>query len=143
MVDDIFYSMSADDFRDAGLDVPDLSRFEEREPKWVTVNLPEDLQEPGDVRERSLTRDLPLRTLSERYVPFSTAHLDLARTAPLDVRNEWDVESKALPERERSHGEPPEDHAFFQLGTRCEYVSIGIRRSDKQTLSMSGIPVPH
>lgn len=136
MVDDIFYSMTADDFREAGESPPDLSHFEGRGPKWVTVDLPEDVFELSDIRTRSITTDTPLRTLHERYKAFEPAHLDPERAMPLEDLNILDAEIHAIPTWLEEHGGTMADYAFYPFGTRYRFIHLGI---DKRSGKVKGI----
>ena len=49
-VDGQFYSMSSKPFKEANVDLPDLSQFPGSEPKWVMVDIPEDVFEQSDLR---------------------------------------------------------------------------------------------
>lgn len=142
MVDEIFFSMSADDYRSAGVTPPDLSRFSGRGPKWVTVQLPEDVYESSDFRRQAMQSNKPLRTLHEHYIPFEPSHLDLERAIPLADLKLLDVETGGLQTWLDEHGGTLEDYVFFQLGGRYSYVHLGFRKSDMTMLGLLTTPGP-
>lgn len=142
MVDDIFYSMSADDYRDANMEPPDLSQFAGRGPKWVTVQLPEDLDELGDIRGRSITSDTPLRTLHTRYIPFEVSHLDADRSTLEEDLVQLDLETGEIPKWLEEYGGTLQDYSFYPLGARYEFIHLGIDKRSGKVVGMLPTPIP-
>lgn len=136
-VDGQFYSMSADDYTDLGLTVPELSDFPGQWPKWVTVNIPEDPWASSEIRKNAMKQGTPLRTLAERYVPFSPEDVDLEREAyPLSDLLDRDQMTQQIPVWLAEHGGSLEDYAFIRFATRYRFVFLGISQTD---LSIKGI----
>jgi hypothetical protein len=142
MVDDIFYSMSADDYRDANVEPPDLRQFEGRGPKWVTVQLPDDLNEQSDIRSRSLTADTPLRILHERYIPFEVSHLDVERSTPEADLVALDAHTGAIPKWLEQHGGSMRDYSFYPLGTRYKFIHLGVDKRTGKIVGLLPTPIP-
>ncbi len=142
MVDDIFYRMSGDDYRDARIEPPNLQQFEGRGPKWVTVQLPKDFTELGDIRSRSIVADTPLRILHDRYIPFEVAHLDVERSTPEADLVKLDIQTGEIPQWLERHGGSLEDYSFYPLGTRYEFVHLGIDKKSGKIVGMLPTPIP-
>lgn len=132
-----FFSMSADDYRDAGVPVPDLSGLPGPYPKRVIVELPDDYAVQSEIRQRAIQERTPLRTQAEYYVPFEYERLDPDAEA---------LGREALQEREREtgdlsawlarHGGDADDYAFFRFGARYQYLILGVSRADGRIVGL-------
>ncbi|HEX7036174.1 MAG TPA: hypothetical protein VF210_10390 [Pseudomonadales bacterium] len=132
-----FFSVSADDYRDAGLPVPDLSGLPGPYPKRVIVELPDDYRAQAEVRQQAIQNRTPLRTLAQYYVPFDYARLDADKEA---------LTAEALQEREQRtgdvsawlarHGGNIDDYAFFRFGARYQYLILGLSRADGRIVGL-------
>ncbi len=131
MVDDIFFSMSADDYLSAGIDPPDLSRFPDRGPKWVTVDIPRDVHESSDFRRAAVESEKPLRTLHAHYIPFKPEHLNAGRAISQKDLELLDQETGGLEEWIAEHGGRLDDYLFYEIGGRYSFVHLGFRKSDR------------
>ena len=69
-VDGQFFSLSADDFEEAGIAVPELDAFPGPEPKWVMVEIPHEPEAQSEIRTQMLRSRVPLRLAVDRYVAF-------------------------------------------------------------------------
>lgn len=126
-----FFSVSAGDYRDAGVPVPDLSGLPGPYPKRVMVDLPRDYHAQAEIRQRAIQEGTPLRTLAAYYAPFNYTRLN-AEVEALD--------SAALQKREqrtgdvsswlRRHGGQIDDYAFFRFGARYQYLILGVSRAN-------------
>jgi len=142
MVEDYFYSMSAEDYLSVGIKPPDLSRFSERGPKWVTVELPDDFDEAQALRRSSLKTKIPLNTLHERYVSFKPGHLEPSRAIPLRDLEAFDRDTGELQEWLVQYGGKLEDYLFYQVGGRYAYVHLGFRKMDMSLVGLMKTPAP-
>ncbi len=142
-VDGQFFSMSADSYGDYGVEVPDLEDFPGPWPKWVTVQLPQDIDAAQALRRSALRKQQPLRTFAQRYVPFSTEHLnldgDLISPAELTDR---DQDSGQTPLWLDRHGGTLEDYVFFPFRGRHNFVFVGVNRRDKTIRGLLKTPAP-
>jgi hypothetical protein len=128
--DGSFHSMTVDDYRQAGQEVPDLSEFPGSNPRWVSVRLPEDPQQQAVVRKQARTNGTPILTLSAFYRPFDPSHIDVER----DGLREFELKRDAvapyvgqfLDERQAQQG----DFLFLPFGTRYQIALIGLRKED-------------
>ncbi len=142
MVNDIFFSMSADDYTDVGIKPPDLSRFSERGPQWVTVKIPEDVYESSDLRRAAIESAQPLRTLHERYIPFEPKHLDINEAVSAKDLGALDKQTGGLQQWIADHGGKLEDYLFYEVGGRYSYVHLGFLRADMTPLGLLKTPGP-
>lgn len=142
MVDDIFYTVSRDDYLEAQVSLPDLSGFEGIGPRWVTVDLPDDINLEGEIRKRSLSTDRPLRILHERYVPFAVDQLDPARAIPYSDLLKQDAETKAIPAWLQVHGGVLEDYHFYLFGARYRLIHLGVNFKTGKVVGVLQTPAP-
>ena len=142
LVDDMFFSMSADDYLSVGINPPDLSRFAGRGPKWVAVAIPEDLYESSDMRRAAVESEQPLRTLHEHYIPFDPKHLTAAgAVSPKDLEA-LDKKFGGLKEWIDEHGGQLEDYLFYEVGGRYSFVHLGFLRANMTPLGLLNTPAP-
>jgi len=137
-----FFSMAADAYRDAGIEVPDLSMFHGSGPKWVTLALPEDLEEQIKIRRAALRAQRPLRTYSELYVPFTLDMIDFDEAFAQDFLKVGDRFEQAIPRWLAEHGGELGDYAFFQMSARYSYVFLGIDVAQRKIIGILGTPAP-
>lgn len=140
-VDGSFYSMSADAYREAGVEVPDLSDFPGPWPKRVAVDLPEDPAEQSKVRARALGTRTPLRALSDRYEPLSFESLNSNEEAfAYAGLIERDTDEESLQGWLDEYGGELEDYAFFPYGARYQYVFLGVSKRDEAVVGLLEVP---
>jgi hypothetical protein len=142
-VDGQFYSMSAGDYVGAGVPIPDLSHLPGLGPKRVVVDLPEDVEAQSAVRAGAWQSGVPLRALSDRYVPLTYDLLAVEREA---------VGYEALAAQDSGHGELPkwlaahggriEDYAFFRFATRYVYSFLAISKERGEIAGYLKTPLP-
>jgi len=137
-----FFSMGADDYREAGAEVPDLSRFPGPWPKWVTLNLPEDLDAQTEIRRTALQAERPLRTYSDLYVPFDLGTLDFKEAFDQDFLTRGDRFEQAIPRWLAEHGGQLSDYAFYEMGARYSYVFLGINVKERNVVGILDTPAP-
>jgi hypothetical protein len=126
--DGSFQSMTADDYRSAGVSVPE---FHSWSPAWMSVVLPEDPTAQGEIRKRLLIKGQPLKTAAEYYVPFETSQIDTAREGLSDL--EMDRVGRAFFERfAQAHGGTIDDYLFLPFGTRYAPAVMAMRLDDSQ-----------
>lgn len=140
-VDGQFFSMSADDYRSAGVEVPDFSGLPGSYPKQVAVVLPEDLAEQGKVRGEALRSRTPLRALAEYYEPLSFEMLNADKEAiaieELKQRNQGAAKLEAW---SKQHAGQPADYAFFPFGARYEYFFLGVSKETGEIAGLLDVP---
>lgn len=135
--DGTFFSMTAGDFEDAGVDPALLRRLPGDWPKRVAVVLPDDPTAQSEVRLKYFQARRPLRTLVDYYQPLTPELLDMEReavtAAELEAR---DAESRHLPAWLARHGGSVADYAFFHFATRYQYAFLGVRRADGEIVGL-------
>lgn len=115
--DGSFQSMTADDYVQADQPVPDFDGIPGASPVWVSIRLPEDLTAQGEIRRALLEAQQPLKTASEFYVPFETAHIDPDRDgiSPLEMEQ---IGTEIFDAFVAEHGGELSDYVFLPFGTR-------------------------
>jgi hypothetical protein len=132
-----FFSMSRDDFTDIGVDVPNLDRFDQPSPVWVSVDISEDPTIQSELRRRALQTNQPLRTMSELYIPFNPEHLEFDKDpTPTSTILDRDRDTQDVPRWLADHGGQIDDYAFYRFGARYQFIFIGV---DKATHKVKGI----
>ncbi|MFU8814589.1 MAG: hypothetical protein ACNA7W_04530 [Pseudomonadales bacterium] len=140
-VDGQFFSMSAGDYRSAGVAVPDLRHLPGPRPKRVAVELPEDFAEQSEVRGTAYRSGVPLRALSERYVPLRFAALQVEREAVgYDTLLAQDAQAQQLPRWLEAHGGNLEDYAFFRFASRYVYSFLAVSREQQEIVGFLSTP---
>jgi hypothetical protein len=142
-VDGSFFSVSRGDFEDAGVAVPDLSRFPGAYPKWLAVDIPDDLDAQSKIRGQMLASGTPLRLLSQRYVPFSWN--DAVDGAAHDLKDieRRDHQHIQLPRWLINHGATLSSYRFYPFASRYKYAFVGYRDGHLQgLLDLSASHVP-
>ncbi|MGD8416371.1 MAG: hypothetical protein PVH91_04895 [Pseudomonadales bacterium] len=130
--DGYFHSLSRDDFLEAGLAVPDLSRFPGSPPKWVSVHFPEDPAEQSVLRRDAMQKGIPTRLLYQLYKPFDVGDIDLVTDgyAAKDLSHEPQVRAR-LKELTAKHGGSLDEFRLLPFGTRYRMAMIAYRPRDK------------
>lgn len=141
-VDGHFYSMSAGDYTQAGLDVPDLSAFPGDSPKWIRVELPEDVVAQSQIRRNAMEAGATLRSLVDRYRPFDDGSIDLSDSYDYEDLEKRDEHVGEIPRWLVQHGGKLADYAFYPLGTRYEYIFVGYSRDNRELLGLLRTPGP-
>lgn len=124
-----FFTMDRDAYLDAGVPVPDLSRYPGDWPKRIAVKLPEDRAEEGNLRSRLFRAGEPLRTWSPGYVPLRSVREQIMAS---------DVGGKHLRQRDSetlaawldAHARPARTFAFVPLGARFSYPHLAVDHDD-------------
>ncbi len=135
-VDGAFYSMSADSYQEAGVEVPDLSEFPGPWPKRLVVKLPEDFAAQSEIRTRALQSKVPLRAMAALYQPMTYADLN-APSEGFDIATLQSRDKEEnLQEWVLQHGGSLDDYTFFPYGARYAYVFLGFERHEQ---SLAGV----
>jgi hypothetical protein len=124
-VDGSFYSVTAQSFKEVNAPVPNLDAFPGPYPKWVSVKLPEDLDEESKVRGEMFRGGRMLSTVSDYYVPFKPEQVDVHEERGINEIKDQDRDSSALPRWLQEHGGTPTDYRFFLFGARYVYAYLG------------------
>jgi hypothetical protein len=133
-----FYSMTRDDYHQAGEQTPDLGGIEGPSPRWVSVRLPEDPGAQSRIRNEAMAARTPLRAIGDLYVPFSTSHIDPTRDGlPVDQLNRRDRQTPFLASFLEENGGQIEDYVFLPFGTRYALALIAFRKSDDALLYLA------
>jgi hypothetical protein len=117
-VDGQFFSLSADDFKEAGVEVPRLDAFPGPEPKWVMVEIPDEPEAQSEIRSRMLRSRVPLRLAVDRYVAFDPTVI--AATKPADYQTRPGEASAPVSTAEGAGAR------FYPFGSRYVYALIGL-----------------
>lgn len=124
-VDGSFYSVCAQSFREVDAPVPDLSAFPGPYPKWVTVALPNDLDEQSAIRSEMLRTGRMLSTLADRYTPFKPSDVDPKEASSSEEIIDRDRFTHAVPRWTQAHAKM-DHYRYFRFGARyvAEYVGF-------------------
>ena len=141
-VDGSFYSVCAQSFREFDAPVPDLSAFPGSYPKWVTVTLPDDLDEQGAIRSEMLRTGRMLATLADRYTPFKASDVDPNEASPPTEIVDRDRFTNAVPRWSEMHGGHIEDYRFFRFGARYVAEYLGFDGASGRFLGPLATPSP-
>ncbi len=136
------FTVSADDYKEVGVAVPDLSRFPGPTPKQLAVQLPQDPEAEIELRSRLYEKGRPLRTWVEGYRPL-TANLDLLLERAFDA----DYVHARDPDRvlERwlaASGRDPGSLAFLPFAARYRYVFAILDRQTGALLDVIDVEAP-
>ncbi len=139
--DGSFFSMSADDYLDAGQPLPDWSRFPDSPPHWVTLKLPLNPAAQSELRRRALESETPLRTFADYYEPFSPADVNLEDIAgySADVLRQTEGMEDTLEAFESATGTPADEWRFFRFNTRYGFSLMAMHKADR-TLRYMRLP---
>lgn len=138
-----FTSVNADTYIDAGMDVPDLSRFPGPSPKWLMVEIPEDINEQADLRRQMFAQQKILALATDRYKAFDQKASDFV-SQPYDVEKliDRDQVSQQIPMWLARYGGTLADYRFYPFGSRYNYVFLGYRANGSQLLGVLETPAP-
>ena len=128
--DGFFHSMTAEDYREVGFQVPDFGHLPGSTPKWVTSQLPSDPYKEYEIRKEALTEDIPLRSYAQFYKAFEGSDIDAAR----DSYSLEDLQEERSAELNRflhEHGGTADDYLYLPFGARYQYAMIVMRKSDR------------
>lgn len=136
------FTVSADDYEEAGVPVPDLSRFPGPSPKQLAVQLPEDRNAEIELRSRLYEKGQPLRTWAEGYQPL-TANLDLLleRAFDADFVHAHDPD-RVLEQWLEETGRDPDGLAFLPFAARYRYVFAVLDRQTGTLLDVIDVEAP-
>ncbi len=140
-IDGQFTSMSAESYTQAGVDVPDLESIPGPYPKWVMVDLPDDVAAQHTIRRDALQNQRTLETLTQYYQPFDPLHPDVVSQA-FDTRElqERDTVREVLPAWLEEHGGTTDDYRFYPFGARYQYIYLVLDRETGHVADVLGIP---
>lgn len=137
-----FFTMTAQDYQEAGVEPPDLSRFPGRGPKRVLVQIPDGVFEEAEFRERLWKAQIPVRAAVDHYVPLSE-HMELPIAKGIDYGELRDRDKDGEIKRWLDHaGGKLDDYAFVPFATRFNSVFLGIRIADRTLIGMLDVPAP-
>jgi hypothetical protein len=140
--DGLFTTQSADDYHKAGQEVPDLESFRRSAgPAWVSIVLPEDMDEQSNIRRSAMERQVSLRSLPELYEPFDTLHVDEGEHGfDYAAMRASDEEAPFLNDFLEANGGALEDYVFLRFGTRYRLDMLAMRKADHALIYL---PVPN
>jgi hypothetical protein len=142
-VDGQFTSVNAGTYENANMEVPDFSRFPGDWPKWVMVDVPEDVIEQADFRRQMFKAGKRLVIAVDRYVPFDP-HAAAVTDDPYEPATllERDAASQSIPQWLSRYGGTLEDYRFYPFGTRFNYVFLGFRANSSELIGILDTPAP-
>jgi len=142
-VDGQFTSVNAGTYENANMPVPDFSVFPGPWPKWVMVELPDDLNEETDFRRDMLKAGKRLVVAVDRYVPFDpNAPAVLEQPYDMDELLSRDAISQQVPGWLKKYGGTLGEYRFYPYGTRFNYVFLGFKNETSELLGILGTPAP-
>jgi hypothetical protein len=136
-VDGQFASVSHQTYVEAQLPSPDFDIYPGDYPKWLMVEVPEDLNEQADFRGEMMERGQLLLLAVDRYAPFDPTSSDFAAESEnLEDLIDRDMETQQLPLWLAEHGGSLDEYRFYPYGTRFGYQYLAYR---EETLELVGI----
>lgn len=131
-VDGQFNSLTTDSFTRNGLEVPDLSQYPGKWPKWVMVDMPSDPTEQSKARRQVMDAELPTALLVNHYTPFDANHPLFTNdaTALKEVR-ERDHDDLGSADYLAQYGGALENYSFYPYAARYQYFHLGFRNNDR------------
>jgi hypothetical protein len=134
-----FTVMSRDDYvEDAGVDVPHLRHFPGDDPKWVMLDMPDDLNEAHDLRARTYKSGRLLNSLTDYYVPFAIEDMPtfLSEAEETQVIRGQAIWRKRIDDWLGMAEGGEDDFAFFTFSTR---YAFGYLVYDRDTVEQVGV----
>jgi hypothetical protein len=141
--DGSFYTVTGQSFKEVGAPVPDLDHLPGSYPKWLTVKLPQDLDEQSAIRGQMLASGRMLATLSEYYAPFDVKDLSEHDARPAGEIIDRDRDSKALDPWLEKHGGAIGDYDFYLFGARYAYSYLGFDKKNGRFAGFLNVPAPN
>jgi hypothetical protein len=141
-VDGSFYTVTAQSFRELDLPIPNLDALPGDYPKWVTVKLPDDVEQQSSIRGEMLGKQRMLSTLSEHYVPFKTEDLNPIEARPAAEIKDRDRDAHALQPWLERHGGTVTEYRFFPFGGRYAYCYLGFDSKSGRLAGLLDVPAP-
>jgi len=140
-VDGQFASVSQESYREAGREVPDFDAYPGPYPKWLMVEVPEDVIDQSEFRRGMISKGQRMLLAVDRYRPFdpeSPAFLAEAENA--DKLMQKDAVTQRLPLWLAKHGGSLDDYLFYPYGTRFGYQYLAYREDSLELLGILDIP---
>jgi len=135
-----FAVMSADDYHEANIDVPDLRHIPGDMPKWVMVEVPTNLSDEADFRGKYIEQRRSVTTAVEAYTQFSHHHPQFTGQAQdIDFILSRDGGEAALTRFLEQHGGSIDDYAFYPISTRYYYLYLAFRKGSGERLGVLDI----
>lgn len=132
-----FYSMSRDDYRDYGVEVPELSGFDAQHPPWIHVALPEDVSERARLRGALFRDERPVRTWAPGYRELETRRVpedaEPAATGSLLGTPRYGAAIAAFLEE---HGGELGDYLLYPFHARYGLQYLAFRREDRRFVDL-------
>jgi len=140
-VDGQFSSLSADSYIDAKMEIPNFDQFPGDYPKWIMIDVPEDLFAQADLRRDMFRQGRRLELAVDRYIPFDagSAVFQAEYTEAQELLERDEVAQK-LPQWLAEHGGKLEDYRFYPYGTRFKYTYLGYRAQSSELVGILDTP---
>lgn len=139
-VDGQFASVSKQTYLEARLPLPDFDRYPGDYPKWLMVEIPEDINEHADFRMEMMERGQLMLLAVDRYAPFDSASPDfMAEAENLEELINKDSKTQQLPLWLAQHGGNLEEYKFYPYGTRFGYQYLGYREDSERPIGILGV----
>lgn len=140
-VDGQFASVNRETYLGSDVPIPDLDAYPGKYPKWLMVEVPEDLNEQADFRLEMMRKGHRLLLAVDRYRAFdptSSAFLNEPES-PQELLSK-DEHSQHLPLWLAKHGGSVDDYLFYPYGTRFGYQYLAYRQETMELLGILDIP---
>lgn len=136
-----FTSLSSDSYTDAGMAIPNFAQFPGDYPKWLMIDIPEDIFEQSELRHEMTSLGRILELAVDRYIPFDAdaASFRKQSIAAADLL-ENDETAQKLPTWLVQHGGSLKDYRFYPYGTRYKYVYLAYRDQPSELVGLLGTP---
>ncbi len=86
--ENLFSTVTANDFKNQGLDGDKLKKYGDTTPVWIYSNLPEDFEALQEVRLQALQLGRPLHWFVEYYRPIDQVAINRINKKPFNIK-EW------------------------------------------------------
>jgi hypothetical protein len=136
-VDGQFASVNSETYLDAKIPIPDFDVYPGDYPKWLMVEIPEDINEHADFRMDMMQRGQLMLLAVDRYTTFDpTSSSFLSDSENPGELLEKDSDTQRLPLWLAKHGGSLDDYKFYPYGTRFGYQYLGYRQDSSKPIGI-------
>ena len=140
-VDGQFASVSAESYEEAGERVPDFDAYPGPYPKWLMVDVPEDVVEQSELRRRMMEKGQRMLLAEDHYLPFDpNSRAFLAEPRSQEELLQADQQKQQLPGWLATHGGSMDDYLFYPYGTRFGYQHLVYHKETRELIGIIDLP---
>ena len=143
-LDSRFEVLTREDFQFLPADErPKWAKYPGDSPKWISVIVPEDIEDAAAFRKSYFRSDRNTATAVEYYAPFDPLHEQfVGKPRSLEVILKRPGAQDALDKWVLEHGGTIDDYAFYTFSARYAYRYLGFRKSNGERLDfLDTVPI--